>query len=152
MELLTWAEGRNGVAMHVRKKRSNLVNWNSKMETGIREVDEQHKQLVGLINQLNEAMYAGKGRDLLGHTLVSLEKYALFHFGTEERLMAVHGYSEAASHKRGHQSFIDDIRRFRSRFDAGRVFPVEIMFFLREWIIYHIMLSDRDLGHALEHA
>ena len=152
MELLARAGDNNRMVMHARSRRSKLVDWSSRMETGISEIDQQHKQLVDLVNQLSEAMYTGKGRDMLDHTLASLEKYALFHFGTEERLMAMHCYSEAASHKRGHESFIDDIRRFRRRFDAGCIFPVEIMFFLREWIIYHIMMSDRDLGQTLARA
>ena len=76
-----------------------LISWSSMLSTGISEQDTQHKKLIDLINQLNDAMQAGHGNDIMGKVLSELVNYTVFHFGYEEKLMAQHKYEDTPAHK-----------------------------------------------------
>ena len=135
----------------VREPRSKLVVWSERFETGIRKVDEQHRELAGIINQLSDAMYSGKGRNMMGRTLATLEKYAAYHFSTEENLMASHGYPDLAEHRKGHESFSGIVLEYRQKFEGdGIVVPAEILCFMGQWIISHIMDEDMEFGRLLK--
>lgn len=89
-----------------------FMEWSDKLLTGVREVDEQHKKLVALINELYDAMKQGKGKEVIDKALDELVKYAGYHFSTEETLMTKYGYPELASHKREHENFKAKIKDF----------------------------------------
>ena len=127
-----------------------LITWSSALSTGISEQDTQHKKLIDLINQLNDAMQAGKGTDVMGKVLAELVNYTVYHFGYEEKLMAQHKYEETPAHKAEHAKFVQTAGDFKRKFDAGgAVVSVEIMNFLRDWLTSHIMKTDKKLGQAL---
>lgn len=127
-----------------------LITWSSMLSTGIAEQDNQHKKLIDLINQLNDAMQAGKGADILGKVLSELVNYTVFHFEYEEKMMGQYSYSDTAAHKAEHQKFVQTVGEFKRKFDSGNaVITVEIMSFLRNWLTGHIMKTDKKLGHEL---
>jgi hemerythrin-like metal-binding protein len=120
------------------------------LSTGIGEQDTQHKKLIDLINQLNDAMQAGKGVDVLGKVLSELVNYTVAHFGYEEKLMAQYKYEDTPAHKGEHKKFVDTVGEFKKKFDSGNaVITVEIMNFLRDWLTSHIMKTDKKLGQSL---
>lgn len=127
-----------------------LISWSSMLSTGVAEQDNQHKKLIDLINQLNDAMQAGKGTDVLGKVLNELVSYTVMHFGYEEKLMGQHGYAETPAHKAEHAKFVQTVGDFKKKFDSGSaVITAEIMNFLRDWLTSHIMKTDKKLGKAL---
>jgi hemerythrin-like metal-binding protein len=120
------------------------------LSTGIGEQDTQHKKLIDLINQLNDAMQAGHGADVLGKVLNELVNYTVFHFGYEEKLMGQHKYEDTPAHKAEHTKFVQTVGDFKKKFDSGNaVITVEIMNFLRDWLTSHIMKTDKKLGQSL---
>ena len=127
-----------------------LITWSNMLSTGIGEQDNQHKKLIEMINQLNDAMQAGKGSEVLGKVLSELVNYTVFHFGYEEKLMAQHGYVDTPAHKGEHARFVQTVGDFKKKFDSGSaVISVEIMNFLRDWLTSHIMKTDKKLGQEL---
>ena len=127
-----------------------LISWSNMLSTGIDEQDNQHKKLIDLINQLNDAMKAGKGTEVLGKVLSELVNYTVFHFGYEEKLMGQHNYSDTPAHKAEHVKFVQTVGDFKKKFDSGNaVITVEIMNFLRDWLTSHIMKTDKKLGQEL---
>jgi len=62
------------------------------LSVNIQSIDEQHKKLVALVNNLNDAMSSGKGQLIMGKILDDLVAYTKTHFATEERLMTTHTY------------------------------------------------------------
>ena len=127
-----------------------LISWSSMLSTGISEQDTQHKKLIDLINQLNDAMQAGHGNDVMGKVLSELVNYTVFHFGYEEKLMAQHKYEDTPAHKVEHAKFVQTAGDLKKKFDSGSaVISVEIMNFLRDWLTNHIMKTDKKLGQAL---
>ncbi len=127
-----------------------LITWSNMLSTGVSEQDAQHKKLIDLINQLNDAMQAGHGADVLGKVLNELVNYTVFHFGYEEKLMAQHKYEDSPAHKAEHAKFVQTAGDLKKKFDSGNaVISVEIMNFLRDWLTSHIMKTDKKLGQAL---
>jgi hemerythrin-like metal-binding protein len=120
------------------------------LSTGVAEQDTQHKKLIDLINQLNDAMQAGHSADVLGKVLTELVNYTVLHFSYEEKLMAQHKYEDTPAHKAEHAKFVATAGDLKKKFDAGNaVISVEIMNFLRDWLTNHIMKTDKKLGQAL---
>ena len=60
-----------------------MIYWTSAMDTGVRQIDLQHQELVRLINEMERAHAAGQSSTALDDILPSLTTYALFHFGDE---------------------------------------------------------------------
>jgi hemerythrin-like metal-binding protein len=127
-----------------------LITWSNALSTGISEQDNQHKKLIDLINQLNEAMQSGKGTEVMGKVLSELVNYTVYHFSFEEKLMDQHKYEDTAAHKAEHAKFVQTAGDFKKKFDSGTaVVSVELMNFLRDWLTNHIMKTDKKMGQSL---
>lgn len=127
-----------------------LMNWSDELSTGIAEQDEQHKNLIYLINRLDKAMQARKDADILDSVLTELVDYTVYHFGYEEKLMHLHHYADIREHKSEHALFIETVADFKRRFDAGgAVISIQVVNFLRLWVTTHIMQTDKKMGLEL---
>jgi hemerythrin-like metal-binding protein len=130
-----------------------LISWGPALAVGVQEIDDQHKKLIDLVNQLNDAMHAGQGKEALGKVLAELVRYTVYHFGTEEKLMAKYNYEMSAPHKAEHKKLVEDVGAFKAKFDGGNaMISTEIMNFLRDWLSKHIMQTDKKFGQALNKA
>ena len=75
-----------------------LLTWQEKYSVGIKEIDNQHKQLIDMINELNDAMLAKRGKEVLMSVLNKLAAYCVTHFTNEEKMMSTHDYPDFAEH------------------------------------------------------
>ena len=80
-----------------------LFPWRVEYSVGFPDIDAQHKLLLRLTNGLQEAMYEGRGREVLAKILDDLVNYTETHFTFEERLMLERGYSKLAEHHAEHE-------------------------------------------------
>ncbi len=127
-----------------------LMTWNDKLSVGIKQFDEEHQQLVRLVNQLHEAMKTGQGKQSLGSILQSLISYTRNHFAAEERLMQSHGYPDYAEHKKEHNALTLSVLDLQKEFQAGNVLlSQKVMNFLKEWLTGHIQGLDKAYGPFL---
>jgi hemerythrin len=121
-----------------------LIEWSSSYSVNVAEIDSQHQKLVALINQLNDAMAQGKGRDVAGKILGDLIDYTSTHFSTEEKYFDKFGYSESLSHKKEHAELTKKVLEFQDGFNKGNLaLSLELMRFLKEWLIVHIQGTDK---------
>jgi len=124
--------------------------WDEKYSVGVRELDTQHKVLIGLLNELFDAMQNGKANEVLGGIISKLVNYTKTHFSTEERYMEQYDYPELAAQKREHNAFTEKVTSFKNDFDAGKVaMSVSITSFLKNWLADHISGSDKKYGPFL---
>ena len=124
-----------------------LIQWSSGLSVQVNELDEQHKKLIALINSLQEAMRAGKGKDLVGKILNELVQYTVIHFSNEEKYFARFDYSETAPHMDEHKKFVQEVSAFKKEFDEGQIgLSIKLMSFLSDWLKNHIMGSDKKYG------
>jgi len=123
-----------------------LVTWSEKLSVGVRSIDDQHKKLVTLLNQLHDGMIAGKGKDVLGGVLKGLIDYTATHFKYEEDLFARTGYGNAAAHKREHADLVRRVLEIQRAYDekGPAVLTIQVMNFLKDWLTLHIQGSDMD--------
>ena len=123
---------------------SNFVEWSDALSVGIDEIDAQHRGLVALLNQLNDAIEHRHGNAAVGAILARLEEYTRVHFAVEESLMRLLGYPDLDAHKREHEQLVEQLADLRRRFDAGKTaLGFELMHFLKVWLTKHIMASDQ---------
>ena len=130
-----------------------LITWGPKLEVGIGIIDSQHRRLVGLINQLDEAIEKGRANDVVDETLKGLIDYTHTHFRTEEELLKEHDYEDYTLHCREHRIFTDQIEIYRDRLDAGSLrISSDVMGYMRGWLLTHIGSSDRAYLRTLKDA
>jgi hemerythrin len=121
-----------------------MIEWDDSFSVGVEEINEQHKKLVSMINELYDAMKAGKGKDALGPIINGLIDYTQVHFKTEEDYFDKFGYPLTQAHKLEHKGFVDKVTAFKSDFDAGNTsLTIDVMNFLKDWLIHHIKGSDK---------
>jgi len=127
-----------------------LMTWNDNLKVNIKQVDDQHKKLVELLNTFQEAMVAGKGKELTKNTFSSLLLYTVYHFGTEEKLFKQYGYPDLVPHQKEHQALTKQAQDLSDRFSRGEpVLNGETMTFLKNWLNDHILGSDKRYGPFL---
>ncbi len=69
----------------------SLMSWNDKMSVGIAVIDQEHKKLVDLLNELYDGIQANHAKEKLGTVLDGLIAYAASHFKREEQFFAQTG-------------------------------------------------------------
>jgi hemerythrin len=120
------------------------IPWKSKYDLKINSIDSQHKKLVDLMNELNNAMLNGKSKDVISKILDGLVDYTVFHFDFEEKLLENNKYEDIVNHKKIHVNFVNTIKEFKNDFESGnKEMSKEVMDFLKKWLIDHIMGTDR---------
>ena len=122
-----------------------FFEWSENYNLGIVDIDNQHKKLVLMINDLHDAMKSGKAADILGTLLAGLRNYNMTHFTNEEKYMMRFRYPKYAEHKGEHEVFIEKISEFQKRFASGNAaITVELMNFLKDWLTKHILGTDKE--------
>ena len=128
------------------------IQWSSDLETGIRAIDLQHEELIGMLNELDAAHSGGCAQSVLGDVLQRLGTYVIFHFGTEESLMAglPHNETHVRQHRQEHAAFIEKLSGMRAQTqDDGTKTMEALIDYLNEWLYQHILKSDRALAVQL---
>jgi len=127
-----------------------LIKWNDHYSVNIAVVDEQHKKLINLINQLYDAMRAGKGAEVLGPVLTELVEYTVYHFSAEEGLCRQYGYPGYEEHKRIHDDLTMKAKQLKTALDQGNnLISIDVMLFLSNWLNTHILEEDKKIGPFL---
>jgi hemerythrin len=128
-----------------------LFEWQPSYEIGVEVIDQQHQQLVDIINNLHKLLehsneqFSANAFDSL---LQRLFDYTRYHFTTEEDLMAESGYPEDQlhKHKRQHQRFIAELNASQLDIDSLTRSDAEIIqAFLVNWLQNHILKVDTTL-------
>lgn len=126
--------------------------WNSRFETGIASVDEQHRRLVEIVNRIGDVLIAGNAdEDSIGKVFAELAGYATYHFADEERLMAEAGVSagHVELHRQHHLQFVEQLTgMWKGRADLGN--PAEVLHgFLSSWLTFHILEEDQSMARQI---
>lgn len=119
------------------------INWKNEFSVGVKEMDEQHKKLLGMINRLIEEQHTLTDPKTIADLLTKMTDYAQVHFRAEEFLMAEYGYEQKSVQEKQHQGFIDKTISFYSATDLGpNVLSVALLDYLGTWLVEHILQED----------
>ncbi|CAK0752253.1 putative HD domain-containing protein [Azospirillaceae bacterium] len=128
-----------------------LLHWDHTMSIGEQSVDDDHKTLIGLINQLDMA------RNASGHTLneLTLElvldeliSYTIMHFEREEAYMTRLEYPEISLHTQIHRIMAARVAEIVQHYKCDGVAAIgaDITKFLSDWLRHHILKEDKKIG------
>ena len=121
-----------------------IFKWEEKYSVKVQEMDDQHKRLFELINQLHDAMQSGKGNALLTEIVKGLKDYSITHFSAEEKYMEKIKYSGLAEQKEQHRTFIKKVEEYEQQVSLGKLsLSIEVLTFLRDWLVNHIQRVDK---------
>lgn len=124
-----------------------FMPWSKELETGIALIDEQHHWLVDITNKLYDSINSNKINKVeIGAMLEELVDYTFNHFIAEENLFANLGYPDSEAHIKQHNHFTQRIYSLLERHEAGddSVVSTETLELLKNWLLNHIMKTDRD--------
>ncbi len=123
-----------------------LISWNKLYSVKISKFDEQHKELIRLINELHDAMMQSKTQEVMSNILLRLSDYTIFHFSDEEKLMEEYSYPDYLRHKSSHLELISQVKGIIKKHDDGILINTEVMHFLKHWLSNHILVEDKEYG------
>ena len=127
-----------------------IIEWSESLSLGIGKVDEQHKRLIQMMDELDRAIRNNESADAVEDVLTNLFNYAQAHFAVEEELFRIHKYPEMALHELEHQRFIAKAFAFKERLSSKRPgLALELLTFLSSWVLNHIELTDKRYAKFL---
>ena len=120
------------------------VQWTEKLSVGVRELDQQHQQMIKLLNRLISAQGTiGTHSETISDVLMEMTRYAQTHFKTEERLMKAYGYPGLEKQKIKHRVFRKKTVDFSTATTFGVDFiPEALLEYLGDWLTHHILEDD----------
>ena len=124
------------------------VQWDQSMATGVQTVDDQHRQLIGYINDLLAAMSKGTGRQEVDRILTLTGQYAGTHFRHEEGCMRRYQCPTAVENEKAHAAFVQTFGGLRAEIE--RTGPTSELVLrvqkeLADWVSRHIRKTDTAL-------
>ncbi len=130
--------------IHVKGDRKMaLFEWNEKIQTGIGEIDEQHKKLIGYINDLHDAMRQAKTKEIMENILDGLFEYTKYHFSFEEKMLEKYDYEKLDDQKKSHVIYVQKIDELAEKHAKNQLgISIDVLNFLLDWIKNHILKDD----------
>lgn len=121
------------------------LQWTEEMSVGVKSIDTDHRLLLGLVNQLSEAIRSGRSQDVISSVLDALLDYTAYHFRREEALMRACGYPDVEAHVHTHHVLQKQVAQIRDRHVANPEVTRhrEVQAFLTSWLTAHIMGRDK---------
>ncbi len=136
--------------VHNKMAANRYLVWKDEYSVGIEEMDNDHKKLLNLINQLQTAVHYYTGREFEEKALEELVDYTKTHFNKEEKLLEDNGYADLDAHKLLHKQFIDKVNQFLEQYKQDSELTInDTLEFLKDWLIKHINGTDKEYGKVL---
>ena len=129
-----------------------IFPWNANFETGLKEIDDQHRVLVNILNRLAWHFASIASEEDGFHLLDELLAYASYHFEYEEGIWKKSfGESEISrNHNHTHQLFFARIQTLRQSKAPQDDVLAELFGYLTHWLAFHILESDRRMALTME--
>lgn len=119
------------------------IEWKDDYSVNVKEIDNQHKHFVGIINQLYEAVQ-NQATDKLDNILADLASYAEEHFSTEEKYFDQFNYENSAEHKEEHRKLKQKVSEFvNDKSDDKLGVCFNLLDFLEDWLVDHLAEQDQ---------
>lgn len=118
--------------------------WADDLNTGIDSVDQDHKNMLSLINNVRASVLCHTGEEFERQTLKELQEYTQHHFVREEQLMLEHHYPDYEGHKAQHDQMANDVECLLKVYETkgSRILP-DLADYLTRWLVQHINGTDK---------
>jgi hemerythrin-like metal-binding protein len=129
----------------MRSKTVPILKWEKRYELGVKFIDQDHKRLVDLLNEIHENIINCASKEALGAVIVELLDYTTYHFAAEEKSMVYYGYGNLPAHQEEHLKFCRMVATFLEDSREGKEDPsLDILSFLGNWLFDHILQTDSE--------
>ena len=124
-----------------------LLAWSPVFEIGIPIIDEQHQKFIEMIAEIQNNILTASRENLI-RFFSFIYDYMIYHFKAEEILMVEYQYPEIEEHIEEHREFKEKIDFFYESFKKNNTqfIIVNIIDFMKDWIIGHLLSSDKAFG------
>jgi hemerythrin len=121
------------------------VAWNSRYNTGIQIIDEQHQELFRIVERLRGSIQTGAERAVVESLLEDLVACSERHFASEEAFMGRFGYPDLTQHVSEHASMLTSLHELLAKLrESHQAMALMVLTFMEGWLKHHI--SDGDFG------
>ena len=133
--------------------RFRFVQWKEEYSVGVDWLDDQHRQMLAIINVLNEDLQDGCAEETIAQIAEEVRIYTRRHFESEERYLEEHDYPGLAEHRDAHRKMLawtDQLLRPlpEGNYDSGR----NALNYLMHWWVNHIRKSDMEFARHIRRA
>lgn len=130
-----------------------FFKWSPDYSVNIKTIDNQHQELVSILNRLFVAVSMREGSEIVGDILTALKNYTKTHFALEERLMQQANYADLEAHKDEHKKLIEQLDALiQKHLLEEKPIYFEMLRFLKNWLKEHIRGVDTKYSLALQQA
>lgn len=143
----TILEKNEDIIDHVQQ--DTLPSWNSDFMIGVEVIDNEHKNIMEQFGILYNVMREGKGQTYYKELITFLGEYANTHFRHEEAFQKEIGYPKHEEQLISHENFRKHIHKIIEASSDGNVSNLDLVrinIFLKEWLIHHILIDDKQIG------
>ncbi|MBI3605288.1 MAG: bacteriohemerythrin [Nitrospirae bacterium] len=123
------------------------IRWEKSFTTGIKEIDDQHKEIVLLMGKCLNLDKLGKSE--IRQLMKRAEKHFVRHFETEEKIMKQYCYFHLRAHTAQHKKFkkeLNDLREILESEGASLRFSMLVGLVMSEWLTDHFRKEDGDFS------
>ncbi len=132
---------------------SQGIAWSADLVTGDERVDEQHRRIFELLNNLIAACADGSDSTRLSETLNFLVEYAVKHFTDEELLQMQYNFPEYQKHKQMHDTLTAQVVELVKRYEASgssAELSMDVNRVLVSWLVSHIIKEDKKIAKHIK--
>ena len=127
-----------------------IIKWSEDLQIGIDGIDEQHRYLINIINELHLVVEYDSGNEIILPLIEKLRKHADTHFGAEEALLEEHDFPGKVDHAQEHDDFTAKLDELKSQYESSNLLTINIRNFLLSWFFHHIRINDMEYKLFLE--
>ena len=124
------------------------IDWDDSFSVQYEEIDEQHKKLFDLYNELHEALLNESVENttiIRTRTLNNLAEYIDYHFKSEEKYLKEINFPDLDQHCQIHKAFSSQVEGFHKDLQDGQIiFTTSLLKLIRNWLVDHIMRMDQQ--------
>jgi hemerythrin len=131
----------------------NVIIWRDSYRVGVKQIDDQHQELVVRLNDFMEACTQQKAKEKIEETLEFLKAYTIEHFQDEEKLMKSVSFPEYEEHKKEHDSFVQVIEQLIEQVKGqgtSILATIKLNRLLVDWLLNHIQRNDVKVGEFIK--
>lgn len=125
---------------------SEQITWSNTFSCGVKIIDDQHKELVDMVNEMLEHVTGSEKEeyDYFSKVINKIVNYFKLHFATEEKIMLAAQYPGYDEHKKVHEGFNHAVAEAFNGFVSGkRLSLFTFTRFLKNWVFSHIAVMDK---------
>lgn len=129
--------------------KNKYIVWDDKYKVGYKRIDDQHLELIEIINDLYACMENRDSEDeklkkAFKKALKKTVDYVAYHFSYEEKIMHAIKYDKLLDHSSYHKEFTQTIYNYVMSYENGSLKAIDdLVRYLKEWFLNHILVTDK---------